>query len=151
MLKHTMTYPDFNDNQVTKTFYFNLTKAEIIELEADTPGGFGAQLQRIVESGSVPDMIKEFKNIILLSYGVKSDDGESFVKSEDLRQKFVSTAAYAELYTKLATDDKFAVEFITAVLPSDIQEEIKKANTIRANESSNATLPPPPPQSTEFA
>ena len=144
MLKHQMTYKDFNDVEVSKTLYFNLTTAEIIELDVNTPGGFGASIVRIVESGNVADLMKEFKNILLLSYGVKSEDGESFVKSEELRQKFTSTAAYSELYTKLATDEKFALEFITATLPSNIQEEIRAENAKR-------TLPPPPPKSAELA
>ena len=39
MLKKTITYTDFDDNERTEDFYFHLSKAEIAEMELSENGG----------------------------------------------------------------------------------------------------------------
>ena len=39
MLKKTITYTDYNDNERTEDFYFNFSKAELTEMELSTVGG----------------------------------------------------------------------------------------------------------------
>jgi len=141
MLKHTMTYTDFNDRQVTKDFYFNISKAEVVELEIGHEGGYGEHLKRIVESNEVESLIKEFKALLLLAYGEKSADGEHFLKGEEISKKFTQSAAYSDLFMKLATDSDFAVEFVTKVMPGDIQANIKSATAAVA--PATPQLPPP--------
>lgn len=88
MLKKTISYVDYNGTKRTEDFYFNLTKAEISEMELEIPGGMSEMLKRITAAQDTPTLVKIFKDLILRSYGVKSDDGRRFVKSQQLKEEF---------------------------------------------------------------
>lgn len=122
MLKETITYTDYNDNVRTETFHFNLTKAEILEMEMSVHGGLTAMLQKIIDAQDQPALIKFFKDLILKAYGEKSPDGRQFIKSEALSTAFSQTEAYSQLYMKLATDDNAAAAFVNGVVPADMSK-----------------------------
>lgn len=126
MLKKTIKYVDYNGVERTEDFYFNLSKAELTEMQLETEGGFDAYIRKIINAKSTPALIKIFKDIILRSYGVKSDDGKRFIKSEELREEFSQTEAYSELFMELASDAKAASEFITGIVPAEIGKELPK-------------------------
>jgi hypothetical protein len=142
MLKRSITYEDYNGESLTEDFYFNLSKPELIELEVEFEGGFGRSLQNIIKAENTKALIHEFKRIILLAYGIKSEDGKRFIKSEQLREEFVQTDAYAQLFMELATDDKAASDFLTAILPKDMQGDVAK--TLVAPVTTPPTPPTPP-------
>lgn len=128
MLKKTITYVDFNGEERTEDFYFNLTKAEITEMELEVKGGLTKTINDITKAEDTPALIKLFKNIILRSYGVKSEDGKRFIKNDQLREEFTQTAAYSELFMELATNADAAAEFVNAIVPSDIAEKMKEVD-----------------------
>ena len=117
MIKKTITYTDYNGVDRTEDFYFNLSKAECIEMEMGTAGGLAEMIERIVAAKDAPAIIRVFKELLLKSYGVKSDDGKRFIKSEELSEAFSQTEAYSMLYIELATNDEAAAEFINGLLP----------------------------------
>lgn len=119
MLKKTITYTDYNGVERTEDFYFNLTKAELMEMEMGTSGGFAEMIQRVIAAKDAPTIISVFKDIILKSYGQKSPDGRRFVKSEQLREEFSQTEAYSILYMELATNDEAAANFVNGIMPND--------------------------------
>lgn len=139
MLKRSITYKDFDDREVTEIFYFNLSHSEMIELEAKYRGG--NFLQRIVDSDDREEIIKQFKDIILRSYGEKSEDGKRFVKSDKIREEFSQTAAYDALFLEVATNTDRAAEFMLGVIPKDLAENVKK----QSPEDKPFRLPPSPP------
>jgi len=143
MLKQDITYENFDGEQTTDTFYFNLTKTEIIELEVGYEGGLEAAIKRIIQTNDHKQLIAEFKKIVLLAYGQKSEDGKRFIKSDQLREEFSQTAAYDELFIKLSTDADFAAAFIKGIVPKGIVAEIEKAEKIETAEVVH--LPPTPP------
>lgn len=120
MLKKRIEYVDYDDNKRAEDFYFNLTKAEITELELSTEGGLQQMIEKIIDARDTPQIIKFFKEIILMSYGEKSADGRRFIKSKDLSEAFTQTPAYSELFMELATDEKAASEFINGIIPKDL-------------------------------
>lgn len=122
MIKKTMTYTDFDGNERKEDFYFNLTEAEIAEMQMSAEGGLEQMIRQIVDAKDTPAIIKMFKKILLKSYGVKSPDGRYFEKSEDLSRKFSYTQAYSDLFIKLSTDDKEAIEFVNGIVPVKAQE-----------------------------
>lgn len=126
MLKKTITFTDFNGVQRTEDFYFNLTNAELTELEMSKSGGMTAYIERISKTKSAPELIKMFKEIILLAYGVKSDDGRRFIKNQEVRDEFAQTEAYSMLFMELATDYDAVAKFIQGVLPSDKAQAAKE-------------------------
>lgn len=129
MLKKTMTYTDYDGNTRTEDFYFNLSKAEILEMELGISGGLQNFLQKIVDAKDVPELASMFKKIILKAYGVKSPDGKRFIKSQDLTDEFTQTEAYSELYTELCTDSDKAAAFMNAIIPK-IEETKDSPNLV---------------------
>ena len=117
MLKKTITYTDYDGNQRTEDFYFNLTEAEITEMEYSAEGGLSAKLQRIIQSKDQPSIIKTFKELILAAYGKKSDDGRRFIKNSETTEEFKSMEAYSILFMELATDADKAANFVNEILP----------------------------------
>lgn len=123
MLKKTIKYKDFNGNEREEDFYFNLMQSEIAELELSTVGGFTESIQKIIQTQDGPEIIKQFKKIILKSYGEKSADGKRFVKSDELSEAFSQTNAYSELFMELATDDEAASAFINGIVPDELKQD----------------------------
>lgn len=121
MLKKTITYVDYNGSERTEDFYFNLTKAEIMEMELSTTGGLSEMISRIVAAKDAPAIIKVFKELILKAYGQKSADGKRFVKSAALSEEFEQTEAYSILFMELATDADAAAKFVNAIVPAGEQ------------------------------
>jgi hypothetical protein len=120
MLKKTIEYVDYNGVQRKEDFYFNLTTAEITEMELGITGGLAEMMKRIVAAQNTPELIKVFKEFILKAYGVKSTDGRRFIKNDEVRDEFAQTEAYSILFMELATDDVAAANFINGVVPAEI-------------------------------
>lgn len=126
MLKRTITYTDYNDEERTEDFYFNLSKAEVMEMEMSTSGGLAEMITRIVAAKDAPSIIKVFKDLILKAYGEKSPDGKHFIKSDENTKAFSQTEAYSQLFMELATDVDAASAFVNGIVPSDLQQEAEK-------------------------
>ena len=120
MLKREIIYENYDGETVSDTYYFNLTKSEILSLEASYNGGLDAAIKRIIDAKDSMALIAEFQRIILLSYGIKSEDGKRFIKSDQLRDEFSQTAAYDVLFMELATNDKLAADFMIGIMPKDL-------------------------------
>lgn len=132
MVKKTITYNDFNDNQRTEDFYFNLSKAELMELEASVDGGWLESMERIISAQNTPAIMREFKKIILSSYGEKSADGKRFIKSPELSKAFEETEAYSDMFVELFQHPDRAAEFFTGILPAEFQEKFTAAISDKA-------------------
>lgn len=117
------TYKDFKGNKRTEDFYFHLMESEIAELELSTTGGFTESIQKIIQAQDTPEIIKQFKRIILKAYGVISDDGKRFIKNDKLSEEFAQTNAYSDLFMELATDDEKAAKFINGIVPEELQQK----------------------------
>ena len=117
MLKKTIKYTDYMGNEREEDFYFNLSQAEVMEMEFGVDGGYTAMINRIVANQDAPTIMKTFKKFILDSYGVKTPDGRGFMKSEQLSNEFMATEAYSVLFMELCTDAEAATNFVNAVLP----------------------------------
>lgn len=127
MLKKTIKYTDYDGNERTEDFYFNLSRAEVTKMEMGVDGGYTEMINRMVSKLDGPSIMNTFERFILDSYGEKSPDGKRFVKNEEIRENFKSTEAYSILFMELCTDSEKAVEFIKAVLPEPTAEERKAA------------------------
>lgn len=117
MLKKTITYTDYNDVERTEDFYFNLSKAEVAEMELSVDGGYGEMIKKVVSAKDGKTIMKVFKDFIYKSYGIKSDDGRRLIKSAEISDSFLQTEAYSELFMELCTNADSAAIFVSAVLP----------------------------------
>lgn len=127
MLKKTITFNDLDGNSLTEDFYFNLTKAEIAEMELSQKGGLSEHLKAIIASEDGKAIISTFKEIISMAVGRRSEDGRKFEKSQDITNNFLQTEAYSEMFMELVTNAKAASAFIVAIIPSDMSEGLEKA------------------------
>lgn len=120
MLKKTVTYVDYNGVERTEDFYFNLSKAEVAEMELSVEGGFSKMLEEIVKSNDNARILELFKEMVLKAYGEKSTDGRRFVKSKELAEAFSQTEAYSEIFMELAMDEKAAAAFVNGIMPVNL-------------------------------
>lgn len=123
MVKKTITYTDYNGVERTEDFYFNLTKAELMEMQLSMEGGMRAYIQRIMAAKSQLALVNLFKKILLLSYGKKSDDGRLFLKNDTIRAEFEAHPVYSQIYTELSLNEEKAAEFINGLIPADMRNQ----------------------------
>lgn len=126
MLKKTITYTDYNGTVRTEDKYFNLSKAELMQMEMGTPGGFANMLQNIINAQDGASIIKIMNDLISKSYGVKSPDGKQFIKSEELSREFMQTEAYSEMFMEMVTDANAAADFVNGIIPADLAAKAAK-------------------------
>lgn len=126
MIKKTITYNDYNDVERTEDFYFNLSKAELMEMELGIAGGLSETIEKIIKTKDTPSLVKIFKDLLLRAYGVKSPDGKRFIKSDELREEFSQTEAYSQLFMELATNNESASAFVNGIIPADLAKEVEK-------------------------
>lgn len=117
MLKKTITYTDYDNNERTEDFYFNLSKAEVIEMQLSEAGGLDQQIQKLISTQDTKRIVDIFKKLILKAYGEKSPDGKRFIKSEELSEAFSQTEAYTELFVELSTNADAAADFFNHIVP----------------------------------
>lgn len=139
MLKRPITYTDFDDVEHTEDFYFNLTRAEILEMMVEPDEGLDKWLENIIAAKNNRAILAEFKKIISTAYGQKSPDGKSFVKSPEMSHAFMQTAAYDALFTDLTTNEESAAVFIMGVLPKDMAKQVEETERKAAATASQPT------------
>ena len=122
MIKKTVTYVDYNGVERTEDFYFNLSKAEVAEMEMSVEGGFSKMLEEIVASKDNVKIVSLFKQMVLKAYGEKSADGRRFMKSEEISKAFSETEAYSEIFMSLALNENEAAAFVNGIMPANINK-----------------------------
>ena len=123
MIKKTISYVDYDGTKRTEDFYFNLSKAELMEMQTSMEGGMRGYIQRIMAANNQVELMKLFKNILLMSYGKKSDDGRLFVKNDSIRAEFEAHPAYSEIYMELMSNEQKAADFINGLIPADLRDQ----------------------------
>lgn len=129
MVVKKIKYTDFNGVEREEEFMFNLTEAEITEMELTTDGGLSDSIKKIIAAQNTPQIIETFKMLLLKSYGEKSADGRRFIKSEELSKEFTQTNAYSQLFMELAYDDNAAIAFINGIIPESMRERVDENNS----------------------
>lgn len=130
MLKKDITYKDLDDNPITETFWFHLSKAEMAEMALEKEGksgGFESWVKTMIASNDGAVLVPTFKKILLSTIGERSADNKRFIKNEQIRQDFEQSDAYSVLFMDLMTDMDKMTEFINGVVPKDMSEAIDQA------------------------
>lgn len=124
MLKKTITFEDYNGKQLTEDFYFNLSKAEIAEMELSQDGGLTEYLQKIVSENDGAKLVAMFKELLTKSVGRRSEDGRNFIKNQKIVDDFIQSNAYSELFVELATNADQASAFVRGIVPASMSAAI---------------------------
>ena len=130
MLKKTITYEDFNGNEITEDFYFNLSKAELAEMHLSQEGGLVEHITKIAEKRNGAEVIAAFKSILSVAVGRRSEDGKRFVKNQDITDEFMQSNAYSVLFMELVTESDSALTFMRGIVPADLASKVDKGETI---------------------
>lgn len=124
MIVRNFEYTDLSGLKREEECYFNLSEAEILELQTTHEGGFVEELQRVIKMQDQAAIARLLKKFILDSYGERSADGRFFFKEDEfghpLCRKFKASPAYDQLYVELMTNDEKASEFINGIIPASI-------------------------------
>lgn len=129
MYKKTITYTDYNGNERTEDFYFNISRGEAQKLQMSKNGGLTEYLNRLIQTQDNEEIVKFFEYFIKLSYGVKSLDGRRFIKNDDVYNDFAQSEAYSVFFSELAESTDACAEFVNGALagaqavPKDHQEK----------------------------
>ena len=137
MLKRTINYKDWNDLDRSEEHYFNLTKPEVMKMQTSVEGGYDVKVKALAAGMNGAGIMEFFENFIKQSYGVKSDDGRRFMKSEEISRAFMETRAYEVLFEELVTNSKAAAKFFNDVMPQDLDELAEKVAKAQAEASTN--------------
>lgn len=135
MYKKEVTYVDLNGNACSEVLYFNLTKRELIKMQAE---GLGEALQAMLQDQDLTKMLVKIEDLMVAAYGVKSEDGKSFEKSDELRKKFQGSLAFDAMYEEILLVDNAALTFFQAIIPTDLIASMELQN-----EAAKNLLPPP--------
>lgn len=132
MLKYDVKYVDYNNEKVEKTFYFNINKLELMKLQVSVDGGLDTKLTKMITANDYAEILKFFTEIVKLAYGEKSDDGQTFVKSEKLSGAFVQSAAFEQMcndffFSDEKTGTDKVVNFINGIIPQDMRKKAEAA------------------------
>lgn len=139
MLAEKIKYTDYNGINREETFYFNLNKIELLELEIGTSGGLVNYAQKLLETQDYKLIMSIFKNIVLTAYGEKSDDGKHFIKNKEVRDAFEHSEAYSELFTRLLKEPEYLAKFITSIVPAEVASNMDTSDILATNPTLSLT------------
>lgn len=145
MLTKTFQYTDYNGKSQIETLYFNMSKAEIAAFQVRMDGKFIDHLKTLVEGGKIEELFGFFRDLVLDSYGEKSEDGKRFYKTPEMRKDFEASIVFSELIVELMQSKKNVIAFTKAILPPDFQDiEIPddEESAISSDATSISSLPP---------
>lgn len=130
MYNYPVKYTDYNGVEKTETYQFNLSQAELMEMELASDNKLSDSLKDTISNATDAKVIHVFKDLILKSYGEKSADGSYFLKKDangvPLSIKFEQSEAYNTILMEILSDPEKASAFVTGILPSKLAEEAKK-------------------------
>lgn len=141
MLVKTITYTDFNGNERTEDFYFNLTKAEVVDWITTTQGyTYDEALREMVRKNNTKGVMQALREIIRTAYGEKSPDGRRFIKTDEVKSNFMDTEAYSVLFMELLSDSKAALDFCTGIMPADMADAVAEIRRKHPNASTEELI-----------
>lgn len=132
MFSYTVEYEDYNGVEKKETLYFNISASELLRLQNTTPGGYASYIQRVIDSADNSEIWKAFEDLIRTSYGVKTEDGQHFVKKRDghsLADDFIDTPAYDVFMIALISSEQLAADFVNGVIPQEKLQKMMANNT----------------------
>ena len=129
MLKQRVKYEGFDGEIVEEDLYFNLTRMDLIELnDRYESKDMAAYMDKIVKEKNIKELYKVLKDIVLMAYGVKSEDGKRFIKNQTVKDEFAESLAFAQLIEDFHETDTAMSDFITGITSQIKGLELATAN-----------------------
>lgn len=123
----------FTGEQVEKTFYFHLTKADLLRiLGRSNDEDWEAYVKSMLQTGSNDDVMDFIESIIRDAVGERTPDGR-FEKSKAISNSFIGSDAYGELFVRLITEDGFADKFFNGLIGNVDGKPTKQGLQLQGN------------------
>lgn len=123
MITKKITYENFDGEEVTEELYFRLSTKEMSDDE------FQKIRDRIADGYKKKDnlqVLNAILEIIIKSYGKKSEDGKAFIKTEEATKNFENSEACDELAYELMNNEGELQKFIEGIMPKKLYEQYSK-------------------------
>lgn len=133
MLKQQVKYEDFDGNIQNETLYFNMTRMELIALQSR----YGKEdmekyIETLIADKDLEKMYELLNDVVLTSYGIRSEDGKRFIKNDQIREEFQQSLAYEALIEDFHDDSRKVLEHFVAGITSHIRGLKKAENSVAA-------------------
>ena len=115
MLKHQVSYKDFDNKSVKETLWFNLTTRDSAKLTIKY-GDLTAYVKKIEKEKDTAAMMVLIEDLVLTAYGERSEDGRHFLRNDEIRERFSYSLAFEALLDDLYSDEKKMSKFFDALL-----------------------------------
>lgn len=140
MLTKITKFTDMNGNERTQTCYFNMTKAEILEFNMNKPNGVIAYITQMMNQGRNDLVFAAFKDLILSSYGERTEDGR-FIKNTQIREAFACSEAYSEIFMEIVQSEEAMAAFVNGIMPPVSEEQRAAAKADMEDAMKRGDLP----------
>ena len=129
MLKQRVKYEGFDGELIEEDLYFNLTRMDLIELnDRYESKDMAAYMDKIVKEKNIKELYKVLKDIVLMAYGVKSEDGKRFIKNQTVKDEFAESLAFSQLIEDFHETDTAMSDFVTGITSQIKGLELATAN-----------------------
>jgi hypothetical protein len=128
MFSREFEYTGYDGKPKKDTYWFNLTEAELYEIDLSSVRGFTAQMNQLLKEERTKEIVDAFKGIILSAVGVISADGRKFLKSEEIKEDFYRSKAYSILFVELVSSGEKVAEFLKGAIPDEIRAKMEENN-----------------------
>lgn len=125
MQKITVTYENFDGENVTEDLYFHLNIKELQEMENWDPS-LTERIAKLTKTEDGKDAFNLMRDIIETAYGERASDGKRFLKSPEIRNMFTEGLAYDEVIIQFLDGTTDLGKFIEGLLPKKVFELAKK-------------------------
>lgn len=116
MLKKRVKYEGFDGEIIEEDLYFNLTRMDLIELnDRYESKDMAAYMDKIVKEKNIKELYKVLKDIVLMAYGTKSEDGKRFIKNQAVKDEFYESLAFSQLIEDFHETDTAMSDFVTGI------------------------------------
>lgn len=127
MFKREFTFTDYNGNEKKTTRWFSLEKDELMRLELGNYGGLEHAMNRMLKEERPDKVLDMLEGIVLSAVGEISPNGESFYKSDKIREDFRQTKVCHDLLFELMSDKDALKNFILSAIPAELAAKMAEA------------------------
>nr|DAF62657.1 MAG TPA: hypothetical protein [Siphoviridae sp. ctuBK6] len=132
MLKQKVQYEDFDGATQVEDLYFNLNRMELIALQSRYgKEDMAAYIDKLVEDKDIEKVYEILNDIVLSAYGLRSEDGKRFLKSETIREEFKQSLAYDALIEDFHDETRKVLESFIVGITAHIRGINKAANAVQ--------------------
>ncbi len=127
MFSREFEYTGYDGQPKKDTYWFNLSEAELYEIDLSSSRGFTGEMNRLLKEERTKDIVDAFKAIVLGSVGTISADGRKFLKNEQIKEDFYRSKAYSQLFVELISSGEKLAEFLRGAIPEEIRAKMEAA------------------------